>query len=170
LLVRIKFLCQSSLLLGCIALTGCGGGNPSTVAVRGKLTYQGNPVSGANIILTRDSGDISKGEIALGKTDANGQFELTTHFAGQSTAKGAVPGSYKVTVSKAIPPEGMTQEEYQKLVDNANQISKTGAMVPPDQQPPPMAEMFPEHSSKDRTPLTAEIKSGQKNDLNVAIN
>jgi hypothetical protein len=168
--VRFKFLCQLSLLLGCIALAGCGSGNPSTVAVRGKLTYQGNPVSGANIILTRNSGDISKGEIAVGKTDANGQFELTTHFAGQAAAKGAVPGSYKVTVSKAIPPEGMAQEEYQKLVDNAKKAGETGAMVSPDQQPPPATEMFPEHSSRDKTPLTAEIKSGQKNDLNVAIN
>ncbi|HZZ78144.1 MAG TPA: carboxypeptidase-like regulatory domain-containing protein [Gemmataceae bacterium] len=163
-----RFACPILLLLGSITIAGCGGGLPSTATVSGKVTYQGNPVPGASVILTRGSGDIGKGEIAVGKTDANGRFELTTHFAGQSAAKGAVPGSYKVTVSKAVPPEGMTQEQYQQLVDNAKKAGETGAMVPIDQQPPPTTEMFPEHASREKTPLTAEIKPG-KNDLDLAI-
>jgi hypothetical protein len=162
-------ICKPLLLLGCISLAGCGGGHPSTVAVSGKVTHEGKAVGGANVVLSRGGGDISKGEVAIGKTDANGRFELTTHFAGQSAARGAVPGSYKVTISKPVPPEGMTQERYQELVDNAKKVGETGAMVPPDQQPPPTTEQFPDYAVKEKTPLTAEVRAGQKNELELAV-
>src|SRR5262249_43373949 len=98
--MRVKVSWQPLLLLGCISLTGCGSGHPSTVAVSGKVTLEGKAVAGANVVLSRGGGDITKGEIAIGKTDASGRFELTTPFAGLAAAKGAVPGSYKVTISK----------------------------------------------------------------------
>jgi len=160
---------KSLLLLGCISLAGCGSGHPSTVTVSGKVTHDGKAVPGASIVLSRGGGDITKGEVAIGKTDASGRFELTTHFAGQTAAKGVVPGSYKVTISKPVPPEGMTQEQYQGLVDNAKKVGETGAMVPPDQQPPPTTELFPGYAVKERSPLTAEIRGGQKNELEFAL-
>lgn len=96
--------------------------------------------------------------MAIGKTDAAGHFELTTHFGPQTSATGAVPGDYEVVISKYVPPPGFTQAQYDAMVAVALKIGETGAQVPKDKQPPQLVEKFPErYSVRGKSQLKANI-------------
>lgn len=76
--------------------TGCGSKAQSftatTVPVKGKVTYQGKPLTKGTVTFEPDSGREAHGEI---KSD--GSFVLTTFKEGD----GAVPGLHRVAVSGA---------------------------------------------------------------------
>ena len=157
-------------VLSWLLVAGCGPRYPSTVPVTGTVTYRGQPVEGANVLFSRASGDLSKGELAVGKTDANGKFELISHFGSQASAKGAVPGKYEVTISKHVPPPGMTPAQYQALVAAADKISEAGGTVPAHQQPPPLVQMFPPHySMQGKSKLSTEVASAGTNDFTFTL-
>jgi hypothetical protein len=79
------------LILATAGLTGCGSaGSAPTAEVKGKVTYQGNPVPNVNVTFTPDNG-----RPALGTTNENGEFTLSTF----SEADGAVPGMHTVTLA-----------------------------------------------------------------------
>ena len=80
------------LSLTLLGLVGCGGGL-GTVPVSGTVTVDGNPMEGVIIQFLPDD---PSGMAASGTTDGSGAFKLTTEINGD----GALPGSYKVTVSK----------------------------------------------------------------------
>jgi hypothetical protein len=74
-------------------MTSCTGKeneNPPTYKVVGKVTYQGKPVSDATLIFKKL--DQSRG--AVGETDSDGQFRLTTY----SLDDGAPSGDYQVSI------------------------------------------------------------------------
>ena len=77
----------------CLLLTACGPAPLPTHPVSGTVTKKGQPVAGAAVTFVPDSAD---GRSAVGVTDANGAFKLTT----QEQDDGAMLGSYKVTVAK----------------------------------------------------------------------
>ena len=86
----------------CLVLcSGCGDSvdpnRPKTYPVSGTVTQGGQPVSGANV--TFQSTDGSRG--AVGVTDANGNFQLTTFTAGD----GAVAGEHEVSITKYDQPK-----------------------------------------------------------------
>ncbi|HCS54557.1 hypothetical protein [Rubinisphaera sp.] len=77
------------------------------VIVYGKVTLDGNPVSGATI--TFIPADMSQsGGIGTGVTVISGDYDLTTPQPGslESQPKGIVPGNYKVTITKLQMPDG----------------------------------------------------------------
>jgi hypothetical protein len=82
--------------VGMLVLAGCGGGEvddrPKAVRATGVVTYAQAPVEGASVVF------IPQGQTAAaaGVTGPDGRFELQTYTAGD----GAVPGEYKVTVTK----------------------------------------------------------------------
>lgn len=91
-----------------VALTGCGGSEPPEFAARlvpvtGTVTLDGEPLADAVIHFDPQQGD---GESAVGKTDANGKYELKTLLGGQEPELGAVPGSYRVVISRIEMPDG----------------------------------------------------------------
>lgn len=98
-------------LLLCVFATGCGGGL-GTVPAGGSVTVDGKPAEGVLVLFTPDS---PEGMPASGVTDATGTFKLTTEINGD----GALPGAYKVAISKYeetgpdVPEgeEGQTAEE-----------------------------------------------------------
>lgn len=99
-------------LLACLVFTvcivGCAGpsvdpNRPKTYPVSGVVTHNGQPVEDATVMFIA-SGTGGRG--AVGKTDASGKFSLTTFEAGN----GALPGSYRVAVSKTVL-EGAPAEE-----------------------------------------------------------
>jgi hypothetical protein len=128
--------------------------------VSGTVTQKGKPVEGATVSFSRGTGDLTKGELAIGKTDANGRYELMTHFGSQTaSASGAVPGDYKVTISKPIPPNGMTEAQHKALVDAATKAGESGGMVAPGKQPPALVEYFPpRYSLLESTTLTGKVE------------
>jgi hypothetical protein len=86
-----------------LSLVGCGGGEklnrPPVYKVRGKVTLQGKPVKGADVTFMNKETNKS----AFGKTDDNGEYQLTTFNAND----GAVEGKHDVTIVE-IPPIAST--------------------------------------------------------------
>ncbi|MCE9560623.1 MAG: carboxypeptidase-like regulatory domain-containing protein [Planctomycetes bacterium] len=79
------------LTLGC--LSGCGGGNPKTYRIPGRLVYEdGKPVPGATIVLqtTHDGKRIP----ARGLVNPDGTFELTTF----TDKDGVIEGEHDITI------------------------------------------------------------------------
>jgi hypothetical protein len=87
-----KFQCLCVLLGISTFLTGCGSSvaGPTTVPVRGVVKYNGKPVEKLSIAFIPESG-----MLAMGKTDAKGQFQLMTN----KPSDGAMTGNYKVAIS-----------------------------------------------------------------------
>lgn len=153
-------------LTALLPLLGCGSKGPPTVSVTGTVQQGGQPVEGATVMFSRGGRDISKGEIAMGKTDAQGRFTLITHLAGQKEAQGALPGKYEVTISKRVPPPGVSESQYQAMVEAANKIGETGAMVPKEKQPPELVEKFPpKFSAIGKSELTADVAERGPNEF-----
>ncbi|MEX2172764.1 MAG: carboxypeptidase-like regulatory domain-containing protein [Pirellulaceae bacterium] len=139
-------MCLVVLATAAVAI-GCG--SPAldgTVAVNGTVTYKGQPVEGATVMFMPD-GDR---RAASGMTDASGRFQLTT----LTPEDGAMPGNYKVTVSKT----------------EITATRPSGDAPPPTENPqwPPLttAELLPvKYKLADTSGLTAEVASGATNDF-----
>ncbi len=140
------------LLTAALLMAGCGGkeetGNEATTPVTGTVTYKGAPVADASVALTPDSppGPTPIGRGAFGRTNAEGKFTLMTFVADD----GAVPGAYKVSVTKI---EGQTSGGAETGADD---------YVDPGQGPPPKPKhLLPEKYSKTNTSgLTATVVEG----------
>lgn len=148
---------------GLATCVGCGGpeGVPGVVRVSGTVTLDGTPVEGATVSF-RPEGDT---RAASGLTDASGVFHLTTLNSGD----GALPGSYKVSISKmedTDPAHQVTGEEFAAMVAGG--------------KPPPMGPTKPGRQTKnvgmkyhvpqkyldpEKSGLTAEVKAGGDNDF-----
>ena len=74
---------------------------PKAAKVIGVLTLDGQPASGATVKFSPSRDGESRGYPAVGITDPNGRFRLTTFEAGD----GAVPGTYTVTVTLEVADE-----------------------------------------------------------------
>lgn len=86
-----------------ISIFGCGGSDEySVVPVRGVVTCQGKPVTNATVNFTpkADQGrpEGRRGRVALGITDNDGRFKLTTY----KNDDGAIVGKHTVTVGLNI--------------------------------------------------------------------
>lgn len=88
--------------LAIVLTLGCGGGSdkfkaqrPKTVLAQGVVTYNGEPLAGAIVIFVPPTG----GTAASSATNAAGQFDAKAF----PPDPGAVPGTYKVTVTKNAP-------------------------------------------------------------------
>ncbi|HEY2411838.1 MAG TPA: carboxypeptidase-like regulatory domain-containing protein [Pirellulaceae bacterium] len=82
-----------------MAAAGCGsgGGNlPKTVPAMGVVTLDGKPVDGAQVVLVPPVGAGAKGAYAV--TNSSGHFSLRAY----EEKEGAIPGDYKVQVSKTV--------------------------------------------------------------------
>jgi hypothetical protein len=84
---------------GMIACSGCG---KPTVDIEALVTLDGQPLEGASVTLV-SIGEV-RNRLAVGITDASGRVRFTTFNADD----GALPGEYKVLVSKM--PKSMAEE------------------------------------------------------------
>ena len=88
------------LLLAMIPFCGCNPRDPkqpATYKVTGKVTYQGNPLEGAEVIFMTEKSP----RPGRGTTNKDGEFVLSTYGAGD----GAMAGQHRVTVTKWEIPE-----------------------------------------------------------------
>ena len=81
--------------------SGCSNQDSRFVRVQGVITYNGEPVEGANV--TFSSADHSDGG-GSGITDANGRYTLTSPGA-HNAGSGVLPGEYIVRVQKVLSTE-----------------------------------------------------------------
>lgn len=88
--IRPLFLSCATLWL--MLLAGCGQSGPAMAPVSGTVTFNGKPLSDAQVMFAPRSG----GRPALGRTDQQGCFQLTTLHAND----GALVGDHAVTIAK----------------------------------------------------------------------
>lgn len=127
-----------------VALAGCSGGAtiPGVVPVRGKVTYSGQPVEGARIVFVSSATD---GRPAVATSQSDGSYELMT-----MDSKGALPGSYSVTVKKT-----------ENSADLTKTVSMEEAAAPGYQPPPPPKDLLPtKYGDPGQTPLKVDVKAG----------
>jgi len=128
----------------CGVAAGCGRREMGPVS--GTLRYQGNPVPDAVVKFTAQSRPT-----AVGRTDAEGRYSLTTFRKGD----GAYGGSHRVAV---IP----WMEGWADLPDDA----QTGRKPPPTVPRPDIPERFRQLS---QSPLKAEVVAGKNNVIDLDL-
>lgn len=141
---------------------GCGGpeGLKGLVPVTGTVTYQGAPVEGANVAFAPD-GD---GKAASGRTDADGKFKLTTLNPGD----GAMPGKYKVSVSKSEnldPAAQITAEDMMKMVSGGKAPPMGPTKGKAGEAGGTKYHVPKKYSTPGESGLTAEVKGSGTNDF-----
>lgn len=83
-----------ALLFGSLMVMGCGERSPMpTVPVSGTVTYDGQPVAGAEVVFMTEGAPRAAG----GRTDAQGMYRLMTFKEND----GAIVGTHTVTISKS---------------------------------------------------------------------
>ena len=101
---------------------GCGGDGLTRVPVQGKVTAKGVPVPNATVVFM-PLGE-TKGEGAIGTTDAGGNFTLTGSRRGDS---GIVPGLYRVRVSRFVDRDGTPLPADHKQADYPHAVESVPA-------------------------------------------
>lgn len=149
-----------ALALTSLALVfGCNGSGPpafDVTPVKGKVTMNGAPLADADVQFLFD-GTPPEGYVgSAGKTDASGNYELTTN-----AQKGAIPGKFKVTVSKYTDKDGNPPKVDPEGGMDLEMLIQGGQAI---QQVPPNS------SDPEQTQQTAEVVAGQENVVNIDIN
>jgi predicted small lipoprotein YifL len=143
----------SACLLVLAGITGCGSRNPATVPVSGVVTYQGEPVVGAQVSFMAEGA----ARAAFGETDSQGRFQLSTY----GTNDGAVVGSHTVTVSKApdesIGGAGMSPDDPDG--------GYAAAMAQASQQTTPKGALPEKYGNPNQSGLTAEVTQAGPNEF-----
>jgi hypothetical protein len=129
---------------------GCGGGASigGLVPVTGTVTLDGQPLTGAQVVF------VPAGEGARacsGTSDSTGKYALITN-----TDKGAMPGSYKVTVSHLVGLDGKPITKFEEGMD-ITQLEASGQVK---------QNLPTKYSDSQQTELKFEVKAG-KNEYNI---
>jgi hypothetical protein len=106
-----------------LGLAGCGGSGAKPVKTEGVVTLDGAPLAGATVVFQPAEGT---GRPATGLTSADGSFRLTTF----NTGDGAMPGEYKIVVTKSADERGDAPDVGQGNTSDSRAVSqKMGKMM-----------------------------------------
>ncbi|MCA9047617.1 MAG: carboxypeptidase regulatory-like domain-containing protein [Planctomycetaceae bacterium] len=154
----------SAVVLAAVVLStafGCGGGAgapPEPVyQVSGKITFDGQPVVGADVVFI----NAEKNRSAFGRTNDAGEYRLTTF----SSNDGAVEGKSVVTVSKyvaAVPEEpdpDIESEDYEP----------PGFGGAEEEVAPPKSEIPDKYASEQTSGLVAMVSAGSENKIDLDL-
>ncbi len=112
---------------------------PDTVKVTGTVTLDGKPAEGVSV---RFAPRTDKGyHGAMGRTDASGNYELSTDIGNEKSRSGVIPGDYIIFLSRLVKPDG--------------------SLVPADSKEPPMMS-----GARDTIPLKY---SGERAQLSYTV-
>jgi hypothetical protein len=136
---KMKAFLAVVLVLG-LSVLGCGPSGPKTYPVKGKVTIGGQPANNVTINFgpTGAGGSVASGVVT------NGQYELLT---GNSSAKGAMVGKYRVYFSQAADASS-AMPDYSKMGADGG---------PPGTTPAPYAA---EYGDANNSPLEKEVVAG----------
>lgn len=149
---------RSVLFMLCVGLLtstiGCGGsasGGPATDAVSGTVKFKGSPLGGATVTFHPLS---KEGRTAVARTSDAGTFQLST----VKDKDGALPGEYRVTVSKTTDDQAA-----------ATQPAATFDMAAPA-KPVKYKSVIPaKYGNPDLSGLTATVKKGGPNKVELTL-
>ncbi len=116
-----------ALVLSALVFSGCGGAveKPveNVVPVSGKVTFDGKPQAGIQVIFTPIGGNTeSRGGNAV--TDAAGAFSLKNYMG----ADGVPAGQYSVTFSWIVGPDGNPPKQGQPPIPGVTAVERIPAM------------------------------------------
>ena len=138
-----------------------GPARPKTVPVTGKVTYKGQAVAGAHVAF------LGMGENAtssMGKTDAQGMFELTTFDAGD----GAPVGNYQVTVSKIVNSQKAAASKAPMSMEEA--VKRANPEGPSKEDDGAGSSLLPEkYAQASTSQLNFTVEEGKKNDFPIEL-
>ena len=138
----------------------------NATAVTGSVQYQGKSLEGATVTFSAKEGNLASGRIAIGTTDAQGRFRLKSYAGPRESVEGSVPGTYRVTVSKYVPPNGMSEADYQTKVKAEEAAMEKKGIVAPNEKAPARVELLPaKYSDMQKTELSATVAKDGKNDF-----
>jgi hypothetical protein len=148
-----------------MVVIGCSG-HPATLPVRGLVRYKGEPLGGATVVFSGTHPKTGHPLVATGITDAAGKFELQSHFGPRDTLSGVILGPQRVTITKFVPPQGMSEERYEKLVQAERAAAEAKVTVAIGERAPPRVPLLgDEYSNVSKTTLSAEVVRGNKNEF-----
>jgi len=115
----------------CVVVAGCGGGDdpfkkarPKTVSSSGTITYNGQPLKFATIVLEPQ---VEGGVAAMGRSDGEGHFYVNAF----PPDPGAVPGTYRVSVTKTEAPKQNTYDANSHDAPVEEESSEPVSLIPP---------------------------------------
>ena len=124
---------------------------PARAKVTGTITLSGSPVENARIQFHA----VSKSQGAIGQTQADGTYTLTTFVAGD----GALPGDYVVTISKKEVEDKLTEDQKLKM-------QEMGRQIPPAKT----TELMPrEYTNSSASPLKVTVKADEENHFDFDV-
>lgn len=136
-------------VIGLLA-TGCAPPEverPDTTGVTGTVTLNGEPVEAATVTFVADG----EGQDAIGRTDANGKYTLTT-FGGSD---GAIAGEYKVKIAK------YTDMAADTTSGEAGEDGEGGYIEPNENDTGEQENVLPAKYADEKTSeLTASVSAG----------
>lgn len=145
-------------VLAVLVTAGCSGsdtaGRKEVYEVSGKVTMSGGPVANAAVTFSPKEGQ----PVAMGRTDEQGQYTLTTYEPGD----GAAAGEYAVLVTKSTPstapppPPPPHGPDVQYTPMHSGSQKKGTAQAPATGLPA-------QYSDRGRTPLSATVKPDDEN-------
>lgn len=143
------------LLLIALASSGCSktSGQPELAPVAGLISLDGKPVSDATVTFYFTGASMPGYSTSLARTDVEGKFELISRGS-----PGAVPGAYKVTVSRIVLADGATVDPEEGM--DMQQLARQGLAK----------ESLPErYSSFDRTELNVTVEKEKTDGYDFAL-
>ncbi len=143
------------LLILCVVMSaactmiGCGSRGPKVEFVEGAVLLDGKPIDNATVcfIPQASSGDTPRGLTAVGRTKADGTFQLNA-IAGARDAAGTAVGAYAIT---SVKQEGPPIPE-----------PDASGYLPPAPPNMEVRDVVPKvYGSPTTTPLRAEVNNGK---------
>lgn len=151
-------MCLISLSLGCGQATDPN--RPKTYPVSGTVTQAGTPVEGATV--TFHLADGSRG--AVGLTDENGNYTLTTFSAGD----GAVAGDHKVKVTKFDRPT-VTPKSDGSVADTGDEPEVPEGRESPEDDSAPKSLLPEKYANVETSGLTATVSESGDNKFDFSL-
>lgn len=124
-------ICSSRFAAGCLSvavllIVGCGKDEFPLASVTGKVTCNGKPVPDVVVVFSPTGDTTSQefpGKPASGKTDENGEYELSTFKP--TSGDGAIIGTHTVTISYEDPTKTLDCEVPADLTKKVKEGSNT---------------------------------------------
>lgn len=150
--LSVSLVCLAGLGIA-VGIVGCGSGGHGTAPVKGKVTYDGKPVTGGNLTFAPLGGGTQAdvGKPASGDVQSDGSYTLTTYMQ----ADGAVIGKHRVSYSAPT----VETPEYK---DEDFKVAEDGTTIPPEPPPAgPFEGLIPKQTE-------VEVKAGE-NQIDVEL-